>query len=103
MLIALVVTPEGLPLIHEALAGSTRDATALSEFPAHMEQRDIKADRIRAMDHRVPTAGSLAKIERGFLAQPWATCCVRACRITRPCNSGHSLSGSPRSGRRSRT
>ena len=37
MIIALVVTPEGLPLAYEVLPGNTADSTTLKAFLARIE------------------------------------------------------------------
>lgn len=92
VVIALIVTPEGLPLSYEVLAGNTADSTTLSGFLDRIEQRYGRADRIWVMDRGVPTEESLAKmrsmgaqylvgtpkgrltkLERSFLDQPWAS------------------------------
>ena len=39
VVIALVVTPEGLPLAYEVLAGNTRDCTTLKDFLARIERQ----------------------------------------------------------------
>ena len=39
VIIALVVTPEGLPLAYEVLAGNTRDCTTLKDFLARIERQ----------------------------------------------------------------
>jgi transposase len=91
VVIALIVTPEGLPLSYEVLAGNTADSTTLSAFLDRIEQRYGRANRIWVMDRGVPTEDSLAKmramgasylvgtpkgrltkLEQAFLGQPWA-------------------------------
>lgn len=91
VVIALIVTPEGLPLSYEVLAGNTADSTTLSEFLDRIEQRYGRAGRIWVMDRGIPTEESLAKmramgasylvgtpkgrltrLEQAFLGQPWA-------------------------------
>jgi transposase len=91
LVIALIVTPEGLPLSYELLAGNTADSTTLSEFLDRIEQRYGRANRIWVMDRGIPTEDSLAKmramgasylvgtpkgrltrLEQAFLGQPWA-------------------------------
>jgi transposase len=91
VVIALIVTPEGLPLSYEVLAGNTNDATTLSGFLERIEHRYGRADRIWVMDRGIPTEDSLAKmrrigasylvgtpkgrltkLEQQFLGKPWA-------------------------------
>jgi hypothetical protein len=91
VVIALIVTPEGLPLSYEVLAGNTADSTTLSDFLERIEQRYGRANRIWVMDRGIPTEdslaemrakgasylvgtpkGRLAKLEQAFLGQPWA-------------------------------
>jgi transposase len=55
IVIALVVTPEGLPLAYEVLPGNTSDKTTLRPFLDHIEQQYGKARRIWLMDRGVPT------------------------------------------------
>lgn len=50
VVIALVVTPEGLPLAYEVLAGNTRDCTTLKDFLARIERQYGKARRVWCMD-----------------------------------------------------
>jgi len=91
VVIALIVTPEGLPLSYEVMSGDTNDATTLSGFLERIEHRYGRADRIWVMDRGIPTEDSLAKmrsmgasylvgtpkgrlsrLEQSFLAQPWS-------------------------------
>ncbi len=91
VVVALIVTPEGLPLSYEELAGNTADSNTLADFLDRIEQRYGKARRIWVMDRGIPTEDSLAKmrhigafylvgtpkgrlskLEQDFLAQPWA-------------------------------
>lgn len=91
VVIALIVTPEGLPLSYEVMSGDTNDATTLSGFLDRIEQRYGRADRIWVMDRGIPTEQSLAKmrsigasylvgtpkgrlsrLEQSFLGQPWS-------------------------------
>src|SRR5438132_9818291 len=46
VVIALVVTPEGLPLAYEVLPGNTADNTTLRDFLARIERQYGKARRI---------------------------------------------------------
>ena len=91
VVIALIVTPEGLPLSYEVLAGNTADNTTLGGFLERIEQRYGRANRIWVMDRGIPTEESLAqmrargacylvgtpkgrltRLEQAFLAKPWA-------------------------------
>ncbi len=92
VVIALVVTAEGLPLAYEVLAGNTRDCTTLKDFLARIERQYGKARRVWCMDRGVPTEavlaqmrasdppvqylvgtpkGRLTKLEQALLDQPW--------------------------------
>jgi len=92
VVIALVVTPEGLPLAYEVLAGNTADNTTLRDFLARIEQQYGKARRTWLMDRGIPTEavleamrradppvhylvgtpkGRLSKLEQGLLDKPW--------------------------------
>src|SRR5438094_381913 len=55
IVIALVVTPEGLPLAYEVLPGNTSDKTTLRPFLEHIERQYGKARRVWLMDRGVPT------------------------------------------------
>lgn len=59
IVIALIVTPEGLPLAYEVLPGNTNDSTTLRRFVQHIEQQYGKAERIWCMDRGVPTEAAL--------------------------------------------
>jgi transposase len=93
VLIALVVTPEGLPLAYEVLAGNTADNTTLRGFLERIERQYGKARRIWLMDRGIPTEevlaqmrqsdppvqylvgtpkGRLSRLEKDLLAKPWA-------------------------------
>lgn len=86
------VTPDGLPLAYEVLAGNTADKTTLRDFLSRMQQYG-KAQRIWVMDRGVPTEavleemrqsdppvhylvgtpkGRLSQLEKALLAKPWA-------------------------------
>ncbi len=92
VVIALVVTPEGLPLAYDVLAGNTADNTTLKAFLAQIERQYGKARRVWCMDRGVPTEavldqmraadppvhylvgtpkGRLTRLERELLAKPW--------------------------------
>ena len=62
IVIALVVTPEGLPLAYEVLAGNTADKTTLRGFLDRIERQYGKARRIWLMDRGVPTEEVLAEM-----------------------------------------
>jgi hypothetical protein len=92
VVIALVLTPEGLPLAYEVLAGNTRDCTTLKDFLERIERQYGKARRVWCMDRGVPTEevlaqmraadppvhylvgtpkGRLTRLEQGLLEEPW--------------------------------
>jgi transposase len=90
VVIALVVTPDGLPLAYEVLAGNTTDKTTLRQFLAKIEQLYGKARRIWVMDRGIPTQATLkemreagtqylvgtprsmlGKLDQEFADQPW--------------------------------
>jgi transposase len=92
VVIALIVTPEGLPLSYEVMRGNTVDNSTLSGFLHRIEQRYGRANRIWVMDRGIPTEASLAqmrimgasylvgtpkgrltRLEQSLLEQPWAT------------------------------
>ena len=57
MVIALVVTPDGLPLAYEVMAGNTSDKTTLRDFIERIEAQYGKARRTWVMDRGIPTGG----------------------------------------------
>ena len=92
VVIALVVTPEGLPLAYEVLPGNTADSTTLKDFLARIERQYGKARRVWCMDRGVPTEevlaqmrasdppvhylvgtpkGRLTRMEEALLDKPW--------------------------------
>ena len=93
VVIALVVTPEGLPLAYEVLAGNTADSTTLRDFLAphrapvrqgapHLgdgprHSRPKRCSQImRQADPPVPylvgtPKGRLSRLEQQLLARPW--------------------------------
>lgn len=92
VLIALVVTPTGLPLAYEVLAGNTRDCTTRKDFLARIERQYGKARRVWCMDRGIPTEevlaqmrtadppvhylvgtpkGRLTRLEQALLDEPW--------------------------------
>ncbi len=92
LVIALVVTPEGLPIAYEVLPGNTADSTTLRPFLNKIEQQYGKARRVWVMDRGVPTEdvlahmrasdppvqylvgtpkGRLTRLEKHLLDKPW--------------------------------
>jgi transposase len=92
VVIALVVTTEGLPLAYEVLPGNTADKTTLRGFLDRIERQYGKARRIWLMDRGIPTEevlaemraadppvryvvgtpkGRLSRLEQDLLAKPW--------------------------------
>ena len=93
VVIALIVTPEGLPLAYEVLPGNTADSTTLKGFLASIERQYGKARRIWVMDRGIPTEavleemrradppvfylvgtpkGRLKRLQQDLLGKPWA-------------------------------
>jgi transposase len=93
VIIALVVTPEGLPLAYEVMGGNTSEKTTLKAFLEKIEQQYGRAKRTWVMDRGIPTEevlkemreapspvaylvgtprGRLSKLEKEFLQLPWA-------------------------------
>jgi len=62
VVIALVVTPEGLPLAYEVLPGNTADNQTLRQFLAKIERQYGKARRVWVMDRGIPTEAVLAEM-----------------------------------------
>ena len=92
VVIAMIVTPEGLPLTYEVLAGNTADCTTLTDFLARIERLYGRSERIWVMDRGIPTEealeamrqsttpvqylvgtpkGRLTRLEQDFLGKPW--------------------------------
>jgi transposase len=92
VIIALIITPEGLPLAYEVLPGNTSDKTTLQAFLGRIEAQYGRAERIWLMDRGVPTEevlsqmraasppvrylvgtpkGRLTKLERELIDKPW--------------------------------
>ena len=92
VVIALVVTPDGLPLAYEVLPGNTADCKTLRMFLAKIEQQYGRARRVWGMDRGIPTEavlaemrgsdppvqylvgtpkGRLSRLEKKLLAKPW--------------------------------
>jgi hypothetical protein len=62
VVLALVITPEGLPLAYEVMDGNTSDRTTLRGFLAKVEQTYGKARRVWLMDRGIPTEETLAEM-----------------------------------------
>jgi len=62
VVIALVVTPDGLPLAYEVLPGNMRDSKTLRQFLNRIERQYGKARRVWVMDRGIPTAAVLAEM-----------------------------------------
>ncbi len=92
VVIALVVTPQGLPLAYEVLPGNTADNTTLRDFLSRIENQYGKARRVWVMDRGIPTEavlsemrdadppvyylvgtpkGRLSRLEKDLLLKPW--------------------------------
>ncbi len=90
VVIALVVTPDGLPLAYEVMPGNTSDRTTLEGFLRKIEQLYGKARRTWVMDRGIPTEqtlsamrargidylvgtpkGRLSAMEQKLLDKPW--------------------------------
>jgi hypothetical protein len=97
VVVALVVTPEGLPLAYEMFPGNTADKTTLRGMLATIRRRYGAAERIWVMDRGIPTEeiltelratdsqvkylvgtpkGRLTRYESALAGKPWQ--CVRA-------------------------
>ena len=93
VIIALVVTPDGLPLAYEVMAGNTSEKTTLKAFLEKIERQYGRAKRTWVMDRGIPTEevlkemreaaspvaylvgtsrGRLTKLEKAFLELPWS-------------------------------
>lgn len=68
VVIALVVTTDGLPLAYEVLAGNTADHTTLKDFLAKIEGLYGKARRVWVMDRGVPTEAVLEEMRADGVA-----------------------------------
>ena len=62
VVVALVVTPEGLPLAYEMLPGNTADKTTLRAMLATIRRRFGAAERIWIMDRGIPTEEILTEL-----------------------------------------
>ncbi len=87
---ALVVTPDGLPVAYEVYAGNTHEASTLEQFLDRVESRWGRARRTWLMDRGIPSEhtleqmrargvdylvgtpkGRLTKLEQELLQRPW--------------------------------
>jgi transposase len=90
VVIALVVTTDGLPLAYEVLAGNTSDKTTLRLFLEKIQSMYGRARRVWVMDRGIPTETTLrqmrtdgvaylvgtpkallSKLEKDLIAKPW--------------------------------
>lgn len=92
VIVALVVTPEGLPLAYEMFPGNTADKTTLRDMLQLIQKRYGSAERIWVMDRGIPTEavleelrhsdpkvsylvgtpkGRLTKLEKELVQKPW--------------------------------
>jgi transposase len=62
VVIALIVTPAGLPLAYEVMAGNTSEKTTLRGFLDSIESQYGKARRVWLMDRGIPTEALLGEI-----------------------------------------
>jgi len=62
VVVALVVTPEGLPLAYEMFPGITTDKTTLRGMLDTFRRRYGQAEYIRVMDLGIPTEEILAEL-----------------------------------------
>jgi hypothetical protein len=67
VVVALVVTPEGLPLAYEMMEGDTADNTTLREMLETIARRYGQADRIWVMDRGIPTEDILQELREANL------------------------------------
>ena len=90
VVIALIVTPDGLPMAYEVMPGNTSDKTTLSSFLKNIEDLYGQARRVWIMDRGIPTEqtllemrnrgidylvgtpkGKLRAVEQQLLDKPW--------------------------------
>jgi transposase len=92
VVIALIITPDGLPLAYEVMDGNTSDKTTLKAFLTKIETQYGAAKRTWVMDRGIPTEevlaemrgsstpihylvgtprGRLTKLEKALAAKPW--------------------------------
>lgn len=62
VIVAVVVTPEGLPLAYEMMPGNTADKTTLRDMLALVQKRHGQAERLWVMDRGIPTEEVLAEM-----------------------------------------
>ena len=62
VIIALVVTPDGLPLAYEVMQGNTSEKTTLQAFLKKIEEQYGRAQRIWVMDRGIPTEEQLREM-----------------------------------------
>jgi transposase len=98
VIVAVVVTPEGLPLAYEMLPGNTADKTTLRAMLEVVQKRHGRAHRVWVMDRGIPTEdvlaemraatpavhylvgtpkGRLTKLESRPIERPWVEVCGR--------------------------
>jgi transposase len=65
VIIALVVTPDGLPLAYEMLPGNTSDKSTLAAMMECIQNRYGRARRVWVMDRGIPTEETLAQMRAG--------------------------------------
>ena len=65
VIVALVVTPGGLPLAYEMLPGNTADKTTLRSMLEWVQRRHGQAERVWVMDRGVPTEEVLSEMRAG--------------------------------------
>ena len=96
VLIALIVTPEGLPLAYEVLPGNTQDKQTLRGMLERIAERYGRAERVWIMDRGIPTEevlqemreatvpvrylvgtprGHLTRYEAELAEKPWEEVC----------------------------
>jgi len=103
LVIALVVTPEGLPLAYEVLPGNTADCKTLRAFLAKIEQQYGKARRVWVMlcavfsyvnwaAHGAGISGSSAQSTPHYRPRSQPSSSVPSCR-RRPPSGGARTSG----------
>jgi hypothetical protein len=68
VVIALVVTTDGLPLAYEVLAGNTADKTTLAMFLEKIQSMYGKARRVWVMDRGIPTEATLKQMREEGMA-----------------------------------
>ena len=62
VVIAMVVTPDGLPLAYEVMPGNIADKTTLRDFIKRIETQYGKVGRTWQMDRGIPTEDVLAEM-----------------------------------------